>query len=317
MSITSENKWDLITSLRFVTWNWNCFSDNRNDRKAELLYLLSPDVIALQEVEEASLAALKIRFPDWTVVTPLEWGTTAWPKDDRGHELPGVALLIAPGIQSEEFKAPSLDSWITTEGLKANFQRKDDAFPEARAFVGATLHFNGEKVTVISAHPPHASSSDPDVRLWRVLRKRRTYEVLRQWISKVHPLIIGMDTNAWVDTNQPFEPYISNAVEPQNDIMLFVRDGDVKDGGSSHGHLDAFRLWLKENHAEWNEIQKRRPFGPLATTYNRSMNHPRPERFGLVMVSPNIRVTSIDHGYEDSLAAGSDHGYVLCELELD
>ena len=305
-----------MTSLRFVTWNWNCFSDNRNDRKAELLLRLSPKVIALQEVEEASLAALKIRFPDWTVLTPPEWGTSAWPKDERKHDLPGVALLIAPGIYFAEFKAPSLESWRTTEGLEANFQRKDDAFPEARAFVGATLHFNGEKVTVISAHPPHASSKDWDMLQWRVVRKRRTYEVLRQWISEVHPLILGMDANAWLDVNQPFEPYISNAEEPQNDIMLFVRDGDVKDREISHGHHDAFRVWLKENPAAWNEIQKRRPFGPLATTYNRSMNHPRPERFDLVMVSPNIRVTSIEHGYEDSLAAGSDHGYVCCDLEL-
>lgn len=41
-----------------------------------------------------------------------------------------------------------------------------------------------------------------------------------------------------------------------------------------------------------------------------------PDRFDVVMVSPSVEVTSMEHGYEDALAAGSDHAYVMADLDV-
>ena len=55
---------------------------------------------------------------------------------------------------------------------------------------------------------------------------------------------------------------------------------------------------------------------PLALTHVRGGNRPVADRFDVDMVSDGWTVERIKHDYEDAVAAGSDHAYVLAELHL-
>jgi len=45
-------------------------------------------------------------------------------------------------------------------------------------------------------------------------------------------------------------------------------------------------------------------------------NRPVADRFDAFMVSRSARIESIEHNYEDAVAAGSDHAYVCAELSI-
>jgi hypothetical protein len=198
---------------------------------------------------------------------------------------------------------PQLDGWHQIDGPA-------DAVPPVESLVAATIKVDRRAVTVAAAHPPNAAGRGPE-REWRVVRKLRTYAALEHWVTGKDPLILGMDSNAWIDSvGSPFEP-LADGDDPQQPIMEFFRAQP-----SRHGLRDAFRSWLEDHPAELEGIRQRRPHGPLATTYVRGGNYPAPDRFDVVMVSPSVQVASVVHGYEDALAAGSDHGFVAAEVEL-
>jgi hypothetical protein len=218
---------------------------------------------------------------------------------------------------------PNLDSWRTAHvraqaDFTPDFERKDDAMPDHRSFVGATMRIGDREVILVSAHGPHAAARDKDLAKLRVMLKRRTYAVLRDWLSGRSPLVLGIDANAWADSGEHLleEELSLGDGGPQDDIMMFVQNGYLPGMEDLTDPKDAFRMWLDANEDARDEIIAKRPYGPWATTYNRSMNHPRPDRRDLVMVSRDIGVTRVEHDYESSLAAGSDHSYVLCELEI-
>ncbi len=199
--------------------------------------------------------------------------------------------------------APPVDDWGGLGG-------PPDAVPPPESLVAAVVRVDGLDLTIVSAHPPNAAGRGLD-RQWRVARKLRTYAALEQWVTGREPLLLGMDANAWIDTTcSPFEPPVY-ADEPQRPIMEFFLEQP-----SRHGLRDAFRSWLEEHPEELDEIRRRRPHGPLATTYVRGSNYPVPDRFDVVMVSPSVKVNSISHGYEDALAAGSDHAFVVAEVDI-
>ena len=180
---------------------------------------------------------------------------------------------------------------------------------------------------VVSAHAPHAAG-EGDERVRRILRKRRTYEVLRQFIGGRGPVVLGIDANAWIDPEPdelgvfggPLVPLAErDRPDPsidQSDIGQFLDNGFVDGEYEPDEPRDALRRWLKGNPDRRAEVLARRPYGPWAVTYNRSANYARPDRRDIVMVSSEIEVRNVEHDYEDSLAAGSDHSYVLCDLEV-
>ena len=60
------------------------------------------------------------------------------------------------------------------------------------------------------------------------------------------------------------------------------------------------------------------PRGPLAVTHRtgKRRNSPgNPRRFDSIWITPHWRVLTIDHLYDDTIAAGSDHAVVIAELE--
>lgn len=284
-----------MTSLRFVTWNWNLFNPNRFEDKVALLERLSPDVVALQEITSGVAAQLQQRFSGSTLIEGL--ANSKW----EGRNANGAALLIRQGIQILDSSIPALIGPESSLGA-------DDAVPE-QTFVAAKVAIGGNECFVTSAHPMNAAGNGAD-RERKVSRKLKTYAAIEKWVGVNKPVVLGMDANAWIDTAcSPFDPPVFNG--DQQEMMHFFYDGPVR-----HGMIDAFRSWLNAHPEEIAAIKLRRPKGPLATTYVRGGNYPVADRFDVVMISDGFTVTSIEHGYEDSLAAGSDHGYVLCELEL-
>ena len=281
-------------ALRFATWNLNVFTSGRTADKAALLRRLDADVIALQELTRRAADQLRAAFPDSTVLEGLsrsEWS---------GRNANGAGLLIRDGIEVLDTAFPPVDSWTGIDG-------PDDAVPPPESLVAAVIRWDGLEVTVASAHPPNAAGRGEE-RTWRVARKLRTYASREQWVSGRDPVLLGMDANAWIDSAcSPFEPPVFDD-DPQRAIMEFFLQQP-----SRHRLRDAYRVWLEDHPDELAAIRARRPNGPLATTYVRGGNHPVPDRFDVVMISPSIEVDAIEHGYEDSLAAGSDHAFVVCD----
>lgn len=313
----------MMATLRFMSWNWNCFSDGQNERKLALIDRLNPSVVALQEVDRAAWTFLKESAEDWTAYMPSGWATDEWAEDGRKQPIPSTALLVRSGMTVSPIEPPDLSAWTKPTGrwsreFSATFAGDDTEQPEHRAFMGAQVAVGDAVVTVVSAHPPHAAADGPEQEARRILRKRRTYEVLRQWIADKTPLVIGMDANAWIDSG--LEPLSDGPkIDPgnaQHDIGMFLYNGFIDGEEDVAAPRDAFRIWLAENDVARKDIETRRPFGPWAMTYIRSTQYARADRRDLVMVSRGIAVTNVEHNYEDSLAAGSDHSYVLCDLEI-
>ena len=82
-----------MTSLRFVTWNFNLFNPNRFEDKVALLERLQPDVVALQEITSDVAAQLQQRFSGSTLIEGL--ANSAW----KAPKANGAALLLREGIQ--------------------------------------------------------------------------------------------------------------------------------------------------------------------------------------------------------------------------
>ena len=288
-----------MTSLRFVTWNFNLFNPNRFEDKVALLERLQPDVVALQEITSDVAAQLQQRFSGSTLIQGL--ANSGW----KAPKANGAALLLREGIQILDLSIPALIGPESSLGA-------DDAVPE-QTFVAAKIAIGGSEFFVASAHPMNAAGKGAE-RERKVSRKLKTYAAIEQWVGVNNPVVLGMDANAWIDTGSSQSGSPFDAPEfygDQQEIMHFFLDGPVR-----HGMVDAFRSWLNAHPEELAAIKLRRPKGPLATTYVRGGNYPVADRFDVVMISEGFTVTSIEHGYEDSLAAGSDHGYVCCDLEL-
>ena len=289
---------DMTDRVRFLTWNFNVFTRARDDLKVELIERLQPDVAALQEVSRTTANRIRDRLPEWQLFAGIE--DSPW----EGLGANGAAILTSPAVDVVKARAVEPEGWQHIGG-------DETAVPERQWTVHASVIVDGQRLEVVSAHPPNAAGSGEEHER-RVVRKVRTYAALEHLVSGHDPLVIGMDANAWIDSEfPPYDPPVL-ADGPQRPIMDFLVTGTER-----HGLRDAYRDWLWRDPSRLAAVRARRPSGPLATTYVRGGNHPVPDRFDVVMVSPSLHVHDVEHGYEDSLACGSDHGYVLAELGLE
>ena len=281
-----------MTTIRFATWNLNCFTNERTRRKIDLLLRHDWDVAMLQEVAPSEFEAFLHR-PDWSVFR-------SEPRVDleRPGRQPRTAILlrshVTNGVVRElDFPQPNAGCWSVE--------------PHSITAVDCTI---GEvSITAISAHPPHAADRDSERRRKRIARKVGTYGVLDRFLATHPNAVLGLDANAWVDG----DPFLENAVdrdEEQEFVMRFLRSE------TEHSHRDALRAWLDDHPEALAEIRDRRPAGPLALTYVRGGNRPTGDRFDLFMVPLRSQVLEIEHNYEDAVAAGSDHALVTMTLEL-
>ncbi|MFM7617823.1 MAG: hypothetical protein ACKO72_10250, partial [Actinomycetes bacterium] len=125
-----------------------------------------------------------------------------------------------------------------------------------------------------------------DDRVARILRKRRTYEVLRQYIRNT-TVVLGMDANAWIDPepeDASFGGQILRLAErdrdlpelDQTDIGLFLENGFVEGETDDAEPRDALRIWLEADKRRRAEILARRPFGPWPSRTTEVQTSPDP-----------------------------------------
>lgn len=283
----------MSADITVLSWNLNAFTSGRTAEKIELLRRLDWDVACLQELLPGSLAELEAAFPGGELAT-------------RGfnHEWPKPALRRRCAVLIRERRLYQGTVEIPCGGTLGIDDVESPAPSEILA--AAQIEIDGRALVVVSAHPPHSASWQKPGERWRLIGKLRTYAALRAFLLANRPVIVGMDSNAWLD----HERDASDPDDGQDLVREFFRDGGVI------GVHDALRAWLADHPDELAEIRLRRPRGPLAVTHVTGANHTHAERFDTVLVPTTARVLAIEHNYEDAVAAGSDHAYVRATIQL-
>jgi hypothetical protein len=216
------------------------------------------------------------------------------------------AVILESGLIPSAEPDPDSTSDLTKFG--------DVSLPLLESLVHAQVKLpDGTVIEVVAAHPPHSAGKGED-RAMRIERKLRTYAALERWVKDRTNVVVGIDGNAWIDTacKNPFDfPAIPNTKDdPQLAVSKFFYDGPER-----HGLQDVYREWLHQDPARIDAIRSRRPSGPLAVTFVRGTTRKVADRFDAIMASPALPVQQVDHSYEDSVSAGSDHSYVLAQFD--
>jgi hypothetical protein len=140
------------------------------------------------------------------------------------------------------------------------------------------------------------------------------------WLSEQNePLLFGADANTplidapdFAKTRTHWNTGRASLVGEPGDDLLFGPD-------KKHDLKDALRRWLALHPDEMDRIRASNPSGPLAITYwtEKGKNSPGTERrYDSVWVSPHWAVPNVEHHCENGVAALSDHGVVLVDLDL-
>lgn len=292
-----------------VTWNMCVWTENRNHLKFRLLDRLDWHIATLQEVSLTTLTALRERFDDGNVVGAHDFDIDV--NSDADVVDYGCVIATRRG-------ATILESGLVPTDDSANGPWLGQSTPHHGTLVWARVRLPDDtELDVVSAHPAHAYGRGVDRRR-RVHRKLRAYVALERWITQRDPSIVGMDANAWIDGgrgHQLFNPSFtetdSDRADDQRDINLFFQDS-----WNRHGHHDVYRAWLEADPSRLDAVRDQRPEGPLAVTFVRGTTRKVADRFDALLASPSIRVHDVAHAYDNSVAAGSDHSYVLATLEF-
>ncbi len=268
--------------MRFASWNIRYCGVEGARRRLDFLSSRDWDIVALQEVSRRA----------WDVITESgiaeSWAYTLEmfePTSIRKRHH-GVALLARNGFRLSTFK------------LILGLPKAERALV-ARTTVGDT------PVTVASWHAPNAAGEG-------VLTKMQGYRGIGDWLGTVTgPILLGFDgnhCNLSVDLDPQPVPASDDPWLLEN---LFFGSNKL------HRLRDALLDHLRQDEAEYEEIRKRRPQGPLAVSYVRgSRENPIEDRFDYVFVSEEIEVAGCSYDYQGATAAGSDHGIVTAELRL-
>lgn len=285
-----------------LSWNWCVWTSNRDELKLALLERLDWTIAALQEIGPESVERLRQRLPDATVVSGLELARSEHQPESESARygcalvVRGDAVVLRSGLVPIDDAA--LGSW------------RDDSSPMPESMVWAlVLLTDGVELVAVSAHPPHSAAQGDD-HLRRVERKVRTFGVLERFLRANDRAVVGLDGNSWIDGGCT-DLYGAPVVEPgpQQAVGKFFHDGPNR-----HGLRDVYRDWLTADPRRMDEVRQRRPNGPLAVTFVRGTSRKVADRFDAIMASPSLEVLEVEHSYDDSVSAGSDHSYVLAQL---
>ena len=282
--------------LQVLQWNLNAFTADWTDRKLDLLDRLEWDVATLQELLPRTFDDVRERFPDCEFIVRAP--SDSWPRPAARR---CCGILVRPTVKLVD--APEID---------CGGDPRPGHTPEVprEALVAAEIEADGVAVSVVSAHPPHSAGRSDEERARRLRGKLGIYDALTAWVTGRQNVVVGMDANWWLDSS-PFSPPGWDNEDPQAAVARFFFDPE-----HGHGLRDAFRSFLTEHLLALERIKVRRPNGPLAVTHVRGGNRPVADRFDALMVSQAARIESIEHDYEDAVAAGSDHAYVRAELSM-
>ena len=303
-------------SFGVISWNFCVWTNSRNEQKVEFLDGLDWSIALLQEVSPEAVEALRSGIAGVTVVSGVD---LLREQADPAQKEPatrvrdfGCAILARNGakildsglIPSAELD-PDSKSDLTIFG--------DASLPLIESLLWAQVHLlDGTVIEAVAAHPPHSAGKGED-RAKRIERKLRTYAALERWVKDRPNVVVGIDGNAWIDAacadRFSARPSPVPPDDPQIAVSKFFYDGPER-----HGLQDVYRAWLHLDPARIDAIRSRRPSGPLAVTFVRGTTRKVADRFDAIMASPAFAVQQVEHSYEDSVSAGSDHSYVLAQL---
>jgi hypothetical protein len=301
-----------------VSWNFCVWTNSRNAQKVEFLSDLDWSIALLQEVSPEAVEAIRSGVAGVTVVSGVDLLRAQADPAQQKEPAPrvrnfGCAILARNGakvVESGLIPSAELDP-----DSKADLTKFGDAsLPLVESLLWAQVELpDGTVIEAVAAHPPHSAGKGED-RAMRIERKLRTYAALERWVKNRPKVVVGIDGNAWIDTAcmDPFDlPAIPNTKDdPQQAVSEFFYDGPER-----HGLQDVYRDWLHQDPARIDAIRSRRPLGPLAVTFVRGTTRKVADRFDVIMASPTLAVQQVDHSYEDSVSAGSDHSYVIAQFD--
>lgn len=291
-----------VTQFGVLSWNWCVWTANRDHDKVALMDRLHWSVALLQETATEALARIALQFPEAEIASGRDLTNGLYGTDPAY----GASVVTRNG-------ARILDSGLVPfDGTSSGWRPDSEPMPESMVWAHIQL-VDRTELLAVAAHAPHSAGSGDD-QSRRVQRKVRTYKALEQWLrDQSLPVVVGIDGNCWIDggVDDLFgEPSVPRG--PQEEVNRFFYDGPER-----HGVRDVYRDWLFEDRARLQAVQQRRPNGPLAVTYVRGTTRKVADRFDAILASPDVKVRSVEHSYEDAVSAGSDHSYVCATLEVD
>ncbi|GEM_PF-1488330 len=301
-----------------LSWNFCVWTNSRNGQKVEFLNGLDWSIALLQEVSPDAVEAIRSGIPGVSVVSGVDLlqalADPAQQKEPatRVRDF-GCAILARNGAKIHS--SGLIPSAELDPASKLDLSKFGDASrPLVESLLWAQVQLpDGTVINAVAAHPPHSAGKGED-RAMRIERKLRTYAALERWVKNRTNVVVGIDGNAWIDTacDDPFDsPAIPKTRDdPQQAVSEFFYDGTER-----HGLQDVYRVWLHQDPARIDAIRSRRSLGPLAVTFVRGTTRKVADRFDAIMASRAFPVQQVDHSYEDSVSAGSDHSYVLALLD--
>jgi len=265
--------------VKVLSWNINCFTAERTDRKAALLEALDWDVALLQEVARAPFERLmRIDGVDGAEALALTGG--------EHHRRPhGAAILSRIGALRDLEVLVSL--------------------PITERFLAASIEVHRVPVRFAAWHAPNAAGDGVET-------KMRGFHDVGAWAARTvgsgAHVVLGADTNGWE---------VGWAQKPLDEDDAFAEEHRFVLEPAPHGLRDAFRAVLAADPDRLDALLARRLGSSLATTYVRGTpNRPIAERMDRVFISRGVDAHDVTHHLGDALAAGSDHAVVLADLSL-
>ena len=269
-------------SVRVVTWNLRYSAETHTRRRLAYLESFDWDIALLQEVSKKAWRILhKAAIVDAAVYPFAEYEI-----ERRGRKPHGAAILVRNGLKiSEHNLIPDI--------------------PKAERAIHAVITGLQSPIHVVSWHAPNAAGEGGRV-------KMQGYAGITEYLSKLDgPTLIGFDGNRW-----NLRTKLSLAAPPDPDSGWYHESAFFA-AEPRHKLSDCFLDYLKARPAHYQQLLKKRPKGPLATSYVRgSTKRPQPDRFDYIFASGHFETEYCSYEYDDATAAGSDHGLVLADLRL-
>lgn len=278
--------------MRVVSWNLANRVEDGARREGEFLGALDPrpSFVMLQEVNRRSIELVCER-------AGLDWFRLA--VDIREPEASDTRVRQTGVAVAGSGDPPA--SAVIIEGVP---------LPERTLSVVANL--DGSDVNVSSYHAPPGVS-------WFEKKPQQAVAFAR-WLTELGGLVVlGADANTPEVDHPDFESVRTHWHSGDKHLKGAPGDDLLWASSKVHGLDDAFRLWLRQNPDALAEILEARPLGPLAITHRtgkRKLSPGTPRRFDSVWVSNDFSVVGVDHPYERSIQAGSDHSAVVVDLQL-
>lgn len=269
--------------MRIATWNLQGKSGDSAKRLGQTLAEANgADIVLLQEVSPDG-------FEGFRKAAGLDWGIHV------GLEFPEMLRAVnrADGPRSVA---------IAGRGAKPKtFTPFPDA-PLPEKILATLIEHEGIPITVVAYHAPTGGHG---------LKKPEQAVQAAQWLKSISPgaAILGGDFNT-PEHDRVEDSEVRTHWHTGGPNMGDATGDDVLVGPEPiHRLTDAYRSWLRSNPSARNEIPAS---GPLATTHVLSRSKTR-VRYDQIWLSPQFKVKTVEHLYEEAIAAGTDHALVIVE----